>query len=332
MKVSGSVLSVKENYLDYASELKHAQIDYLHVDIFQNGKEFKIADLSKFDDSYLPLDVHLIFEEVTEKDIEILNKCRTHYLSVQYENLADKKTVTSISKAFNGRFGIAITASTPLNVIDTYIDSISHVLFMCSEPGVSGAKFDDSNFKRVALTHNKYPRLNLYVDGGINKDVAERMSQLGVTMVVSGSYLCKDITELGNKAYYLKYSGENNVEVRRNMLSLKEIPIVETDTSFMYTIDSMTKQRMGIVFIVYKGNFIGIITDGDIRRSFIKYGKDIFDKKAGELANKTPFVVHANTTMKELINMLYGLHKGIEVVPVIENEKLIGAIDLRIGY
>lgn len=332
MKVSGSILATKDNYLSYSDELKHAKIDFLHVDIFQNGEEFKIKDLLMFDDRYLPLDVHLIFREITEDDIDILNKSNALYLSVQYENLEDKESIIEIGKSFNGRFGIAITSKTPLDVIEKYIGCISHVLFMCSEPGVSGAKFDDANFKRIAMTHNEFPTLSLYADGGINKDIAERMSQLGVSMVVSGSYLCKDVSNLGNKVYSLKYNGEDNVEVTRNMLSLKELPIVEDDASFAYVIDTMSKYRMGITMVFENGSFQGIITDGEVRRGFLKYGKEIFDKKAGELANFEPFTVQSGTKMDELVNLLYGLHKGIEVIPVMEGDNLIGAVDMRMGY
>lgn len=332
MKVSGSILAVKDDYLNYAKKLKQARVDCLHVDVFQNNVSFQLEQLLQFDERYLPLDVHMIFEEISSREIDILNKSRTMYLSVQYENLHNKECIHHLSKKFNGRFGISITAETPIDIIDEYIGDISHVLFMCSQPGISGAKFEDSNFKRIAMVHNKYPMLSLYADGGINKEIAERMARLGISMVVSGSFLCKDMEKLGKKAYSLKYSGEKDVEVTRNMVPLKELPIVDSNSPFMTIVDIMTKYRMGIVFVISGDDFQGVITDGDIRRGFLRYGKDIFDIRAIQLSNSDSFVAQANTTMEELINFLYGLQKGIEVVPIVENNKVIGAIDLRMGY
>lgn len=332
MKVSGSVFATKGDYLDYARQLKQAQIDYLHVDIFQSGSHFKISNLLDFNDEQLPLDVHLIFKKVSDEDLYILDQCKVKYLSVQYETLEDKESIFGMSEKFNGRFGIAITAKTPFSAIERYLKHINHVLFMCSEPGVSGAQFDDSNFNRIAMAHNKYPKLNLYADGGINNIIAERMSSLGVSMVVSGSYLCKDLAKLGNKAYNLKYNGEKDVGITRDMIPLNELPIIEKDCSFMKVVDMIAKYRLGVNLIVEGNTLLGIITDGDIKRAFLKYEKNIFDKTAIELANLNPFCVQKDTTMEDLINMLYGLNKGIEVIPVMDGEKVIGAVDLRIGY
>ena len=67
VRVSGSILAVKDNYMDYAKLLRYAHVNCLHVDIFQNGNNYHIEELLKFDDSFLPRDVHLIYETLNEK-------------------------------------------------------------------------------------------------------------------------------------------------------------------------------------------------------------------------------------------------------------------------
>lgn len=331
MKISGSILAVRSDYFEYAKMLKYAKVDCLHIDIFQDENNFAIKDLLKFDSTYPPLDVHLIFEAISNEHIDILNRTNVRYLCIQYENLNDKGLIKRIAEKFNGNFGIAITSKTSLKVVDEYINDISQILFMCSEPGISGARFDDSNFERIEKVHDKYPSLSLFADGGVNNIIAKRMEKLGIEMVVSGSYLCKDMEQLGNNAYNLKYINEQNVNVTRMMIKVNFLPTIDRDTSFMDIINIMNHYRLGLVMVVQSRELLGIVTDGDIRRGFLRFGEDIFKKTSVELMNSSPFTVESNKNIEDIYLALLTMRKGIDVVPVIENGQLIGAVDLRMG-
>lgn len=331
MKVSGSILAVKTDYFEYAEILKFARIDCLHIDIFQDEKEFSVSDVLKFDNTYPPLDVHLIFETISDEYIDILNQANVRYLSVQYENLADKHCIKRIADNFKGDLGIAITSKTPLEIIDEYINDISQVLFMCSEPGISGARFDDSNYDRIEEIHDKYPSLNLFADGGVNNIIAKQMEKIGVEMVVSGSYLCKDMEQLGNNTYRLKYMDEQSVNVTRVMIKVNFLPIIKKDAAFMDVINVMNHYRLGLVMVVEDDMLLGIIADGDVRRGFVQFGQEIFQRRADEFMNKTPFTVDRSKSIKNIYEALLIMRKGIDVVPVTEGGLLIGAVDLRIG-
>lgn len=311
--------------------LKYANVDCIHIDIFQEGGEFQLEEVLNFDDTYLPLDVHLIFEHISEKDIKILNKVNVKYLSIQYEALKEKECIKDLSKFFKGSFGIAITTQTPLQIVDEYIDQISHVLLMCSEPGISGAKFDEKNFARIEMLHDKYPSMEIYADGGIDDVIGEKMGKLGISMVVSGSYLCKDYKRLGTNAYILKYMNEQNVNVCRKMIKVNSLPLLTENARFTQIINKMNHYRLGIVLIVQGTYLKGIIADGDIRRAFIEYGEKIFNKTAEEIMNKEPFVVRSDSKMDDIYEKISVMRKGIDVIPVIEEDKLVGVVDLKMG-
>lgn len=331
LKVSGSILATDGDYLEYAKELKNAKIDYLHVDIFQNSEGFCLHNLYEFDDSYLPLDVHLIFNHISEDDIKVLNDVKAECLNIQYENLFDKEEIEIVSKKFNGKFGIAVTIETPLEIIDKYIEDISQVLIMCSTPGISGAKFHEGNFERVETIHNKYPSLKITVDGGVNKEIGRKMGELGADILVSGSYLCKDMLALTKNGYFLKYMNERNINVKRNMLSFNELPIVSLHENFMNIILIMNKYRLGLVFVVDGQELCGIISDGDVRRNLIKYNENIFHVEASRLMNANPFWVNSEICVEEVYDKLFETRRGIDVVPIIDSGKLIGALDLHMG-
>ena len=331
MNISASILAVEKDFVQYAHLLENVHADCIHVDVFQDGRKFPLERISEFNRVKLPLDVHLIYETISENDIALLNRAGTRFLNVQYENLADKSSIRGIASDFNGNFGIAITVKTPVDVIDEYVDILSQVLFMCSEPGVSGAGFDEKNFERIKNVHERYPSLNLFADGGINDCIAGEMEQLGVSQVVSGSYLCKDLDNIANRLYSLRYVGERHIAVTRLMVKKMFLPVCPVHASVLQILCTMNQYRLGAVFILNEEEFAGIITDGDIRRGFLKWGNNMLEKSAGDLMNSSPFCIGQDTTMEELYRELSLRHKGIDVVPVVGSSGLLGAIDLHIG-
>lgn len=333
MKISGSIFAVKDNYFTYARNLQYSNVDFLHIDLFQEKteKNFKLKDILTFDETYLPLDVHLIYRSVSDDDIRILNEANVQYVNVQYETLEDKDVIWKISKKFTGSFGIAITDRTDLSILDKYIDSLQQVLFMCSEPGVSGAKFSEKNYERIKMIKEKYPNLQLFADGGINDAIAKKMNNLGIQMIVSGSFLANDIGNMEQRVYALKYVNEEKIKVTRNMLPLVNLPLINRETEFMEVVNVMNKYRMGIAFVMNEKKLLGIIADGDVRRAFMRYQKDIFDRKAEEIMNKHPFFIEADKNMQQLFSDINKMHRGIDIIPVLEDGYLIGAVDIHLG-
>lgn len=331
MFVSGSIFAVKDNYRQYAELLKNACIDYLHIDISQKDYNFQLNDLEMFKGDFLPLDLHLIYQNFSENDVKAINHSRAKFVNVQYESLKDKNEIRSISGKINASFGIALTAETPLEMLDENIDYISQVLVMCSQPGVSGAVFKEENYERIEKIRDKYPTLKIWVDGGIDNKIAEKVGKLKADVIVSGSYLCRDLKNIYSLAYKLKYLNEENIKVTRNMLHLNELPVVKKSAEFSDIIIEMNHYRMGAVLIMERGELAGIITDGDVRRGIEEYGKEIFEKKAFELMNQLPFSTDSGKTMEEVFESLTRMRKRTDFIPVTENGKLIGALDLHVG-
>lgn len=334
MKISGSIFAVKDNFFTYAKNLQYSNVDFLHIDLFQDKEEnnFVLEDILKFDEGYLPLDVHLIYHSISDRDIEILNAANVQYLNVQYETLEDKETIRAISRKFAGSFGLAITEKTGLEVVGEYIDFVQQILFMCSEPGVSGAKFSENNYERIKVCRERHPNLQLFADGGINDEISKKMNNLGIQMVVSGSFLANDIGNMEQRVYALKYANEEKIKVTRNMIPLVKLPLVDKETSFMEVVNTMNKYRMGIVFVMQGNKLLGIVTDGDIRRGFLKYEKEIFDKKAESIMNEQPFWIDSQKSVQQLFSSLFRMHRGIDIIPVMENGVLLGAVDIHMGY
>ncbi|MDR1643243.1 MAG: CBS domain-containing protein [Clostridiales bacterium] len=330
MQISGSILAVKNEFMDYARVLKKSGVDYLHIDLFgKDDGEFKFSDILRFDESYLPLDVHMIYERVTDRLIDTVNKSTARILSLQYESLDNPPDAIRKASLFKGSLGLAVTPSTSMKDIEPYLGSLQHLLVMCSEPGVSGAKFQSGSYQMLDTLHERHPSLSLYADGGIEGGIAKQMSSHKVKMVVSGSYLAKNVADMDQKIYELKFGGGSDIPISHLLIKPISLPVVGMKADFLEIIEAINGGKLGVCFVVDNGKLQGIICDGDIRRAYLKFEREIFAETAGQIMNTNYFSADMALTLKDLYLKVLEEEKPISVIPVTSNGEFIGAVSLR---
>ena len=201
MKVSVSILSSSIKPQDIVKKLDNTKADYIHVDImdgkFVENKTWTISEVKKIVSySHLPLDVHLMVENPSKyiEDYALLN---TSYITFHYEAVKDiDKTINEI-KNYGLKVGIAINPETDEKVLYPYLTKIDQVLVMSVHPGKSGQSFIDNtpnkieNLKQEIINQNA--KTIISVDGGINDETGKLCVDKGVDMLVSASYIHKDI-------------------------------------------------------------------------------------------------------------------------------------------
>jgi len=118
------------------------------------------------------------------------------------------------------------------------------------------------------------------------------------------------------------------VKVKEIMLTDEKIPVVSEGTFLEDAIVEMDKKWLGCVLIVNPLQILtGIITDGDLRRIFLKY-KTYSNIKVEEVMTKNPKVIEENRLASEALEMMEKYH--ITVVPVINyDQKLVGILHLH---
>ena len=85
--------------------------------------------------------------------------------------------------------------------------------------------------------------------------------------------------------------GRKLIKVKDIMHTGEELPIVLEKAGFKDMIVEMTSKRFGMAIIVDdSGKMAGIFTDGDLRRT-LEAHKNLFEKKAGEIATRNPKTV-----------------------------------------
>lgn len=61
------------------------------------------------------------------------------------------------------------------------------VLVMTVEPGFGGQKFQPENLTKVRALRERYPQLNIEVDGGLSEKTIDEAADAGANVIVAGS-------------------------------------------------------------------------------------------------------------------------------------------------
>jgi ribulose-phosphate 3-epimerase len=137
----------------------------------------------------LPFDAHLMIDEPGRYLDEYLEAgCDSITFHVEVDEQI-RPTLDAIRAA--GRLaGLAVKPNTPLRALDPYRGDLDIVLVMTVEPGFGGQAFMPVPARKIASAHAFLaPSGRVHVDGGINRDTASVVAELGVDVLVAGSVL-----------------------------------------------------------------------------------------------------------------------------------------------
>ena len=196
VKISTSILSIKDDILKKIKLLNNTDTDFIHYDImdgkFVSNISFSFTEIEKIN-KYVtkPLDVHLMVEDPTNY-IEYYKTLKPNYITIHYEINNYIKYIEYI-KSLNIKVGLSIKPQTKIEDIFNILDRLDLVLIMSVEPGMGGQEFIDTTIDKINKL-NKYIQTNklktlIEVDGGINDITSKKCIKAGANILVSGSYI-----------------------------------------------------------------------------------------------------------------------------------------------
>lgn len=195
MKVSTSILSVKENLKMSIDKLNNTNTDYIHLDImdgiFVENKTWTVDDIKELlIDNTKPLDIHLMVSDV-KKYINDFSTLKPKYITFHYEAVEDIDEIIDYIKNLGIKVGLAIKPSTDVKNIYPYLSKIDLVLVMSVNPGMGGQEFMFPSISKINDLKEYKTNNNLNyiinVDGGINGNTINLVKN--ADMVVSGSFI-----------------------------------------------------------------------------------------------------------------------------------------------
>ena len=200
VSVSTDPISAYQEIVEYAQSVQGIT-DFLHCDImdgvFVPKTTYDFALLKNINaNTLVPLDVHLMVKEPLVY-IEKYVLAGANIITVHYEAFENKNDLVKAIKQIrkSALAGISLKPETHFKDIKPFCFDIDLVLVMSVEPGASGQRFLTSTYKKIKEI-DEFRKENdlsfkIEVDGGVTKDNAKLLRDLGVDVLVSGSYVFK---------------------------------------------------------------------------------------------------------------------------------------------
>ncbi|KAL5724796.1 ribulose-phosphate 3-epimerase [Ranunculus cassubicifolius] len=195
-KIAPSMLSSDfSNLASEADRMVKCGADWLHMDIMDVhfvpnltiGAPV-IESLRKHTNAYL--DCHLMVTNPLDY-VEPFGKAGasgfTFHVEVSKENWEE---IIRDIKAKGMRPGVALKPGTPVEDVYPLLDGetcVEMVLIMTVEPGFGGQKFMPDMMNKVRTLRQKYPGLDIEVDGGLGPSTIDAAAKAGANCIVAGS-------------------------------------------------------------------------------------------------------------------------------------------------
>lgn len=192
MKISGSILSMKEKTKDNLTLFEKSGVDMTHLDvmdgIFVSNVSLPIEEVKEIVNNFT-YDVHLMVKDV-KKYIDDFIKINPHNITFHYE-VGNTLELINYLKKQNIKVGLAVNPNTKVEEIFPYLKDIDIALIMSVEPGIGGQEFIQSTIYKIEELY-EYRKANnlsflIEVDGGVNDKTIRLIDKADIAVV--GSYI-----------------------------------------------------------------------------------------------------------------------------------------------
>ena len=173
--------------------IENTNAKWLHLDVMDGNFVPNIsfgADIIKSirKDTNLYFDAHLMIEK-PEWYIDAIANAGVQSISVHVESTNHLDRALQLIKAKGIKAGVAINPATDIAFLDNIYEKLDLILVMTVNPGFGGQKFLNQMLEKIRKIRNKFPDIDIQVDGGINDETAKLVIEAGANILVAGSYV-----------------------------------------------------------------------------------------------------------------------------------------------
>ena len=198
MLIAPSILSADFGNLARDVEaICEAGCDFVHVDVMDGHfvpnltiGPVVVASVAKV--ATKPLDIHLMVEN-NSFFVELFAPLKPEFISFHIEEEKHPHRLVQKIRSLGIRPAIVLNPHTPPESVEFLLADVDMVLLMSVNPGFGGQKFIPSVLERAkrlkALIERHNPDCLIEVDGGVSDKNIALLKEVGVNVVVAGSYV-----------------------------------------------------------------------------------------------------------------------------------------------
>lgn len=110
----------------------------------------------------------------------------------------------------------------------------------------------------------------------------------------------------------------------------ESLPLISPENTFREAVIEITNKKLGCVCVVdHEKHLIGIITDGDVRRTLQKF-ENIDKLKVSDIMTRNPVKIHYSQLLGEALALMEQRESQINVLPVVDESNIcVGVIRLH---
>ena len=141
-----------------------------------------------------PLDIHLMVENNTFF-VELFAPLQPEYISFHIEEEKHPHRLIQKIRSLGIKPAVVLNPHTPPEAIEFLLKDLDMVLLMSVNPGFGGQSFIDTVIEKASrlntMRNSINPNCLIEVDGGVSDKNIQALKDVGVDVVVAGSYVFK---------------------------------------------------------------------------------------------------------------------------------------------